>query len=111
MKDSQHYSKIALEYIKQNVEAGQIHYDMVTYGKLNMMEDLFDLFGGDREYIDKHPDWSWGHWHRYRFQFVMNKLDAESKKSDAIFKKGYICYNGIINRLTRCFELINEENK
>lgn len=106
-KDSQYYSKIALRYILEKaVKEDTARLDMVTYGNLNMMEDLFDLFGGDRNYINKHPDWSWGHWHRYRFQFVLNKLDTESRKPGAIFRKGYICYNGIINRPTRCFEVI-----
>ena len=43
--------------------------------------------------------------HHFRFKFVMDRLDRESKQKDSIFEKGYIHYNGIINRPTRCFIL------
>ena len=39
----------------------------------------------------------------------MSRLDRESKKPDAIFIKKYICYNGIINRPTRCFVVKEKE--
>lgn len=67
-----------------------------------MMEDLFKLFGGDREDIIKKTN-NIGHY--FRFKFVMDRLDRESKKKDAIFEKGFIRYDGIINRPTRCFTL------
>ena len=108
MKDSQHYSKIALKYIQEKISEGELHYNMVTYGNLNMMEDLFTLFGGDRgKELEKStcP-------HNYiqrKFRYVLSRLDRESKKSDAIFEKGYICYNGIINRPTRCFVIKEKE--
>lgn len=35
----------------------------------------------------------------------MDKLDRESKKTDAIFEKGFIKYTGIIKKPTRCFSL------
>ena len=104
MKDSQYYSKIARQYcIEHNT-------NLVTRGNLNMMEDLLDLF--DPKARDRLLDTSYykgnvcyGTYTTKKAQFVLNKLDRESKKPDAIFKKGYICYNGIINRPTRCFEL------
>lgn len=108
MKDSQHYSKIAKKYLEDLSRKDNIKYNMVCYGNLTDMEELFDLFGGDRNYkyqerINK--GWMPGNFVHWRFTFVMNKLDRESKKSGALFKKGYICYNGIINRPTRCFTL------
>ena len=84
--DSQYYSKIALKYMQEKIAEGELHYNMVTYGNLNMMEDLFDLFSGDRNYIKTH-NLSWGEWHRYRFQYVMNRLDKESSSSYGSFKR------------------------
>lgn len=52
---------------------------------------------------DKYP--LVGGLHHKRFQFVMNKLDYESKQPDSLFKKMYINYPGIINKPTRCFIL------
>lgn len=101
-KDSQYYSKIALKYMEEQIARGEVHNNYVTYGNLNMMEDLFRLFGGDpKKELEKStcP-------HNYiqrKFGYVMNKLDKESKKPDAIFEKRYIHYKGIINRPTRCF--------
>lgn len=114
MKSTQYYSKIALKYLQELSKREGVNYTYICWGNLNDMEELFDLFGGDRDYLYKKPEWSQGRWIRYKFQFVMNKLDIESKRPDAIFKKGYICYNGIINRPTRCFyleEIKNENNK
>ena len=102
IRDSQYYSKIALKYIQEKIAQGELHYNMVTYGNLDMMEDLFDLFGGDREEISRKATCPHNNIQR-KFGYVMNRLDRESKKPDAIFRKGYICYNGIINRPTRCF--------
>ena len=106
MKDSQHYSKIARDYIYRLREKEGPYYDGVYLGDLNMMENLSDLFGWDRskdkDIVDRY---NIGGLHRARFQFVLNKLDRESKKPDAIFKKMYISYAGIINRPTRCFVL------
>lgn len=109
MKDEQYYSKIAFNYIKEKIKQGDVHCNMVTYGNLGMMEDLFDLFGGDRNYIRNH-DLSMHQWQSYRFNYVMNRLERESKKSTALFKKIYISYRGIINRPTRGFKII-ENNK
>lgn len=109
-RDSQYYSKIALKYLQELSKECRVNYTYICWGNLNDMEELFDLFGGDRDYLRSKPQWSPSKWIRYKFQFVMNKLERESKKPNAIFKKGYICYNGIINRPTRCF-YIKEENK
>lgn len=104
MKDSQYYSKIALKYCKEH------DLDMVTRGNLTQMEDLLDLFDPTaRDRLQEQSRWKgdicMGTYITKKAQFVLNKLDRESKKPDAIFKKGYICYNGIINRPTRCFEI------
>lgn len=109
-KDSQYYSKIALKYIQQKVSDGELDYNMVTYGNLNMMEDLFDLFGGDRKEILRKATCPHNNIQR-KFEYVMSRLDRESKKADAIFIKGYICYNGIINRPTRCFIVKENTNE
>lgn len=103
MKDSQYYSKIALQYCREH------ETNMVTRGDLNMMEDLLELFGGDRNVLKKKATYNgvfyMGDYITRKAQFVLNKLDRESKRPNAIFRKGYICYNGIINRPTRCFEI------
>lgn len=106
MKDSQKYSKIAKQYLEERSKKHNLDYKIVAYGNLQDMENLFDLFGGNRE-----NGKILGEGLRYRFQYVMNKLDKESKEQDALFKKGYICYNGIINRPTRCFTLKDKENR
>lgn len=103
MKDNQKYSKIAKQYLEEISQKDNINYAMVCYGNLGDMEELFDRFGGNRD-----NGRILGEGQIYRFQYVMNKLDKESKEFNAIFKKGYICYNGIINRPTRCFKLENK---
>ena len=101
---SQKYSLIARTYLENlDIEEPNIRHTMVTWGNLQMMEDLFTLFGGDRNEIIERTGCIG---HHYRFKFVMDKLDRESKQEGALFKKGYLCYNGIINRPTRCFKLI-----
>lgn len=106
MKDSQHYSKIARAYIYELRKKKGPYYEGVYVGDLDMMENLADLFGWnaskDKDIVAKHGI---GNLHRARFQFVLNKLDRESKRPNAIFKKMYINYPGIINRPTRCFVL------
>lgn len=107
MKNSQHYSLIAKQYcIEHNT-------NMVTRGNLNQIEDLLDLF--DSTARDRLLNSSiykgevcYGTYTTKKAQFVLNKLDKESRKPDAIFRKFYICYNGIINRPTRGFELKEE---
>lgn len=97
------YSLIAKKYLEElDNEEPYIKHTMVTWGDAQMMKDLFELFGGDR---DKLRERTGCIGHHYRFRFVMDKLDRESQKPGAIFEKGYICYNGIINRPTRCFTL------
>ena len=101
-KESQRYSKITLHYLQEHPE----HGGMVTYGDLSLMEDLFDLFGGDRKELKRIGKVAYiGH--NYRFQFVLNKLDKESKQPDAIFEKRYMNYPGIINKPTRAFRIKN----
>ena len=107
MKDNQHYSKIAKQYC---IEHGTT---MVTRGNLDMMEDLLDLFdptARDRLYHQSlyKGELCYGTYTTKKVQFVLNRLDRESRKPDAIFRKFYICYNGIINRPTRGFELKEE---
>lgn len=101
-KDSQYYSKIALNYLQELSRKDGIDYKMVCYGNLQDMEDLFDLFGGDRKKLAE-QNLVGGQGVRYRFKYVMDKLDKESKKPDAIFEKSFIHYNGIIKKPTRCF--------
>ena len=98
MKDSQHYSKIAKTYLES------IKYDKVCYGNLDDMESLFILFGGDRDKELKKST-SWNNYIYRKFKFVLDKLDRESKKPDAIFEKRFIRYSGIIKTPTRCFIL------
>lgn len=104
MKDSQYYSKIALKYMQDKIAQGEVHNNYITYGNLNMMEDLFTLFGGDREKELGKSTCPHNYIQR-KFGYVLSRLDRESKKPDAIFEKRYICYKGIINRPTRCFKI------
>lgn len=110
-KDNQHYSRIAIEYLDKRRQDGDYWLDGVYYGDLDIMEDLADLFGWDKSkdsiYIEKYGI---GGLHKKRFQFVLNKLDYESSKPDALMRKMYINYPGIINKPTRCF-IIKEELK
>lgn len=103
MGDKQKYSKIAKAYLEEISIKDNLEQDMVCYGNLDDMEELFDRFGGNHD-----NGRILGEGQRYRFQYVMNKLDKESKEFNALFEKGYICYNGIINRPTRCFTLIKK---
>lgn len=100
------YSLIAKAYLEEldTTEPGRKH-KMITWGNCQMMEDLFKRFGGDR---DKLYERTGCVGHHFRYKFVMDKLDYESKKPDAIFEKYYIRYDGIINRPTRCFKLKEE---
>ena len=104
MKDDQYYSKIALKYCKKH------NTRMITRGNLDIMEDLLDLFDPKARYrLEEQSrykgDVLMAKYITKKAQFVLNKLDRESKRPNAIFRKGYICYNGIINRPTRCFEI------
>ena len=102
------YSLIAKEYLeKLDREEPYIKHRMITWGNMQMMEDLFELFGGDR-YALRERTGCIGH--HERFKYVMDRLDRESKKENAIFEKGFIHYTGVIKRPTRCFTLKKKEN-
>lgn len=104
---NQTYSQIAKKYLKKlDSEEPYIKHTMITWGDCQTMEDLFELFGGNREKLREQTGCIG---HHYRYKFVMDRLDRESKRENAIFEKGYICYNGIINRPTRCFTLKGEK--
>lgn len=97
------YSLIAKSYLEElDRKEPFTKHTMVTWGNCQMMEDLFERFGGDRVKLREQTGCIG---HHYRYKFVMDRLDRESQKPGAIFEKGYICYNGIINRPTRCFTL------
>ena len=106
-KDSQFYSKIAKEYLEELSKENGIKFSMICWGNLDDMEELFDRFGGNRDETLKKAA-SFNDYINKKFSFVMNKLDYESKKPDAIFKKGFIHYNGILKHPTRCFTLITK---
>lgn len=120
MKDSQYWSKIAKNHLDEiNKKEVELHGDraviqtMITQGDLELMEELLDLFCDRHAIAKKFADLGYGpgYYHKYGFKLVMDRLDRESQRPDAIFRKGYICYNGIINRPTRCFVLREDENK
>lgn len=100
------YSLIAKQYLEElDKKEPKIKHKTISWGNAQMMEDLFILFGGDRNKLREKTGCIG---HHYRFKFVMDKLDRESQKDNAIFEKGFIHYNGIINRPTRCFTLKEE---
>ena len=97
------YSIMALRHLKYlDHKEPQIKHTTISWGNTQLMEELFILFGGDRNELRERTKCIG---HHYRFKFVMDKLDRESKRENAIFEKGFIHYNGIINRPTRCFSL------
>lgn len=102
------YSRIAREVLyKYREEHGYQNQKIISWGDPQLMEDLFEAFGGDRIKV-REQSGCIGHYPR--FKFVMDKLDYEARATNAIFRKGYIKYSGIINRPTRCFELKEEYN-
>ena len=117
MKDSQYWSKIAKAHLDEiNKKEVELHGDraviqtMITQGDLQLMEELLDLFCDRQVIAKKFADlgYSPGYYHKYGFKLVMDRLDRESQRPDAIFRKDYICYNGIISRPTRCFVIIDK---
>lgn len=114
MKDTQKWSKVAKAHLdeinKREIEKygdKAVIQTMITQGDLELMEELVDLFMDRHAIGKKFADLGYGpgYYHRYCFKIVIDRLDRESRQPDAIFRKGYICYNGIINRPTRCFVL------
>lgn len=103
-KPQNYYSWIAYNYCKEN------DIDMITYGDLDLMHNLFDLFGGNRDELHK-KGYSGGQRCHKEFQSVMNKLDREYKKQGTILEKYYITYNGIINHPTRAYRFIESRVK
>lgn len=106
-RDSQYYSKIAKQYLEELSKEWGMSFTMICWGNLDDMEELFDRFGGDRDKMHQKAV-SFNDYINKKFSYVMNRLDYESKKPDAIFKKGYIEYTGILRHPTRCFELIRK---
>ena len=97
------YSLLAKQYLEElDKKEPSISHKIIAWGNAQMMEDLFILFGGDRKLL-REKSGCIGHYPR--FKFVMDKLDYESRKENAIFEKAYIHYRGCINRPTRCFTL------
>ena len=97
------YSLIAKKYLEELDEREpNLKHKIITWGNAQDMEELFDRFGGDRE---KLRDKTGCIGHHYRYKYVMDRLDRESRRPDAIFEKRYIHYKGIINRPTRCFKI------
>lgn len=103
------YSLIAKAYLEEldRKEPG-IKHKMITWGSCEHMENLFILFGGDRDEIRERTGCVG---HHFRYKFVMDRLDRESKKPGAIFEKCFIHYSGIIKRPTRCFRLKEIEHE
>ena len=97
------YSLIAKEYLEElDKKEPEIKHRIISWGNPQMMEELFILFGGDRYELRERTGCIG---HHDRFKYVMDRLDRKSKKENAIFEKGFIHYNGIIKRPTRCFTL------
>ena len=110
--ETQHYSKIARKWILDKRASEGPYWHGVYYGDPAQMEELCQLFGWTKEMDEKYGRIGMGYKHKKRYQFVLNKLDYESKKPDALFIKKFITYSGIINTPTRCFilkELVEEE--
>lgn len=107
MRDLQYWSKIAKAHLDEiNKKEIELHGDkaviqtMITQGDLQLIEKLLDLFCDRQAITKKFTDLGCGpYYHKYGFKLVMDRLDRESQRPDAIFRKGYICYNGIINLL------------
>lgn len=100
------YSLIAKEYLAElDQKDPTVKHTMITWGDPETMEALFVRFGGDRNVLQEKTGCI-GHHHR--FKYVMDRLDRESKKPDALFEKYYLHYRGIISRPTRCFKLKKE---
>lgn len=92
----QHYSKIALKYLKEKSKKDGIDYTMICYGNKVDIENLFVLFSNK---TSKLYDFS------YKFKYVMDRLDKESQENNALFIKDYLHYLGLNGKSTRCFVL------
>lgn len=101
------YSLIAKAYLEElDQKEPFAKHRMIAWGNCQMMEDLFVRFGGDRQKIRERTGCIG---HHYRYKFVMDRLDRESRKPGAICEKGFIHYTGIIKRPTRCFTLKSDK--
>lgn len=103
---NQYYSKIAKNYLLEKGDRDNTQYKVVAWGNVEDMEKLFVLFGGNAEQLAKKYNTTK---HSPRFAYVMDKLEYESQKKDAIFTKDYITYKDVITRPTRCFILKEEK--
>lgn len=96
-KSTQYYSLIAAKYLSNK------HIDSIMYGDIATLNALFDLFGKHKNFADTVET------RNYKAQYVLNKLDIESRRPDAIFiktfVKSHLSHKGIIERQARCFVL------
>lgn len=103
------YSLIAKEYLAElDRKYPSVQHTMITWGDPETMEALFARFGGDRNALRQKTGCVG---HHYRFKYVMDRLDRESKKPGALFEKYFLHYKGVINRPTRCFKLKHGEDE
>lgn len=87
MKDNQKYSKIAKQYLENMSKKDNLKYTLICFGNFDDMENLFDLFGGDRESKKVLTNQGLHAYIRYKYQFVLNKLDKESKELNSLFER------------------------
>lgn len=81
--DGQRVSKIAKELMESPEHNRMTN---VAYGDLNLLHDIFDK--AELKLKNKHP--------LNKHQAVLNALDRESKRSDAIFEKKFFrAYKGL----------------
>ena len=86
MKDKQRISKIALQVLLDHSKGLSFQFTSVSYGDSNFLHEIFDLSG--MKLKNKHP--------LNKYQAVLNALDRESKRENAIFGKKYFrAYRGI----------------
>lgn len=93
--DMQRVSEIAREYLKEISLQDNIEWDSLFYGDFMYLDEIFyKAFAPSQHMIPP-----------LRHQKVLNALDRERKRKDAIFVKKYFRIEG---RLVRYFELKND---
>lgn len=91
----QRVSKIARDYLKEESEKDNINWHSLFHGNYMHLDEIYDRAGFD---MSKYRP-------PLRHQVVLNALDRESKREDAIFIKKYFrLHDG--GRLVRIFTLI-----